>query len=181
MIKDIFKIPIFIVYSSAFAQNINLGNGVSAVIIETKEYGTFLNQTREKAGAFRVERKKELDQYCYQRCLRLARIFIENPDAYLLDFENDKSIFHKQAHQGFTKTENAYNRLGFMYDYDSISNDYDRSPGHYKVRVNQKWKYFGTSTIVISFVGVNIDYDPENPTSRKIMPQKLTISYEAFD
>lgn len=109
---------------------------------------------------------------------------MENPDAYQRDFESPNSTFHKQAHLGFSKIENAHNSFGNnpnVKKADVISNGYNRSPGHYEARINPKWKNYGTCTIVISFVGINTDYDPSNPTSRKRMPQKFVISYEAFE
>jgi hypothetical protein len=185
MKKIILTLVFLAIVPITFAQNIQLGKeGFTAIQVEPKEYQILLNQTREKVGSGSLERKVELDQYCYERCIRLAKIFMENPDDYRVSFESHNSTFHKEAHLGFTKIENAHNSFGNNHNVekaDVISNGYNRSPGHYKARINPKLESYGTCTIVINFVGVNTDYDPSNPTSRKRMPQKFVISYEAFE
>jgi uncharacterized protein YkwD len=185
MKKFIFSLVFSAIASVAFSQNIQLGkDGFTATQIELAGYEILLNETRENAGAGKLVRNSELDKYCYERCLRLAKIFMANPDDYQVNFESPNSTFHKEGHLGFTKTENAHNSFGSNPSVDKaalINNGYNHSPGHFKARVNPKWKNYGTCTIVISFVGINTDYDPSNPTSRKRMPQKITISYEAFE
>jgi len=185
MKKLIFSLVFFAIASITFAQDVQLGKqGFAAFQIDPAGYDSLLNKTREDTGVCKLVRKNELDKYCYERCLRLAKIFMENPDAYQLDFESANSTFHKQAHLGFAKIENAHNSFGNnpkVKKADAINNGYNRSPGHYEARINPKWKNYGTCTIVINFVGLNTDYDPSNPTSRKRMPQKFVISYEAFE
>jgi hypothetical protein len=62
-----------------------------------------------------------------------------------------------------------------------IDEGYNGSPGHYKNRVNPKWKNYGTCSIVISFEAVNPDYDPSAIMSHKYIKRQLLISYEAFE
>ena len=197
MKKFIFSLVFFAIASVAFAQDIQLGKpGFTAIQVDPAEYQVLLNQTRKSVGAGSLERKEELDQYCYERCLHLAKIFLANPELYCLSYgQGENSIFHKEAHTGYSKMENAFHHLESpkkqIERADEISSGYNSSPGHYNNRINTKWKSFGTCTIVISYydngdnnpkIFMHNDYhDPTNPTSRERIVRKLVISYEAFE
>jgi hypothetical protein len=151
--------------------------GFSAYKMEVVEYDSLINKTRTQAGVGKLVRKSELDAYCYGRCIRLMNVFLSNPEAYVLDFENG-SIFHKEAHADYKKMENVFDWLiGKVSNVGlTIDKGYNGSPGHYRNRVNPKWKSYGTCSIVIRFN--NPYYDP-NVLSQKYM--NLLISYEAFE
>jgi len=155
--------------------------GFSAFKVEVAEYDSLINKTRTQAGVGKLVRKSELDAYCYERCIRLMNIFLSNPDAYVLDFDNG-NIFHKEAHADYKKMENAFHWLIWKVSNAGLKIDkgYNESPGHYKNRVNPKWKSYGTCSIVISFKAINPDYDP-NVLSQKYIKRELLISYEVFE
>ena len=185
--KKSILIPIFYLISlAAFGQSnpqsIQIKKeGFIAYKVEVVDYDSLINKTRSQAGVGKLERKSELDAYCYERCLRLMNIFLADPEAYVLDYHQN-NIFHKEAHVGYKFMENAthwlnwkVSNLGFV-----IDRGYNKSPGHYKNRVNTKWKNYGTCSIIVNFKGINEDYDPAVPTSRKYLPYQLLCSYEAF-
>lgn len=162
---------------ASFSQVVPTGKeGYVAYRLYVEDYGLELNKTRVNAGSDELVRQNELDAYCYERCLRLMEIFLSDPDAFVIN--ND--VLVREGHKDWKIMENA--GLKYMFKIPTVEdfNSYNLSPGHYKCRVNPEWSNFGTAAINISFVGINRDYDPSNPTSRKRMPLKLTISYEAF-
>jgi hypothetical protein len=174
----IFSLAFFTISSVAFGQDIQLAKEkFSGTEVEPKGYEILLNQTRDSAGAGSLVRKEDLDKYCYERCMRLAKIFMADPENYYISFhQGGSSIFHKEAHQGLVKSENADNLFsGKIIDSaDGINNRYNKSLGHYKNRVNPKWKSYGACTIVIS-------YKPSDISSEVRLPGKFIISYEAFE
>jgi hypothetical protein len=155
--------------------------GFSAFKVEVVEYDSLINKTRAEAGVGKLVRKSELDAYCYERCIRLMSIFLSNPDAYVLDYHQN-NIFHKEAHAGYGKMENAFHWLNWKVSKAGlqIDKEYNVSPGHYKNRVNPKWKNYGTCSIIVHFKAINPDYDP-NGVSQKYIQKQLLISYESFE
>ena len=184
MKRLIFSLVFFAIASVSFGQNIKLnrnlfpGSKIDSVNrVELSGYEILLNQTRDSAGVVNLVRKAELDKYCYERCIRLAKIFLEDPANYYLSFgQGGSSIFYKEAHKDFVKYENADNLFTgkISYSADGINNRYNKSPGHHRNRVNPKWKSYGTCTIVIS-------YKPSDISSNVRLPGKFIISYEAFE
>lgn len=166
----------------SFSQIIPTGkDGFNAFKVEVVEYDSIINKTRSQAGVGKLERKSELDVYCYERCFRLMNIFLADPEAYVLDYHQN-NIFHKEAHVGSKLMENATHWLNWKVSNLGVVIDagYNESPGHYKNRINPKWKNYGTCSIIVNFKGINEDYDPAVPTSRKYLPYQLLFSYEAF-
>ena len=184
MKKFIFSLVFFAIASVAFAQNFKLDRNIfpgakidSVNRVELIGYEILLNQTRESAGVGNLVRKAELDKYCYERCIRLAKIFLADPENYYITFDQgENSIFHKEAHEDRGKMENADNLFTgkISYSADGINNRYNKSPGHYRNRVNPKWKSYGSCTIVIS-------YKPSAIGSEVRIPGKFIIGYEAFE
>jgi hypothetical protein len=157
--------------------------GFSAYKVEVVEYDSLINKTRTQAGVGKLVRKSELDAYCYERCIRLMNIFLSNPDAYVLDYHQN-NIFHSEAHKERTKMENAFHWLNWNISGAGlqIDKEYNVSPGHYKNRVNPKWKNYGTCSIVVEFDAINQYYKPGiDPPSRKYIRRKLLFSYESFE
>lgn len=156
--------------------------GFNASKVEVVEYDSLINKTRSQAGVGKLDRKSELDAYCYERCIRLMNIFLSNPEAYVLDYHQN-NIFHKEAHGEYKRMENAFHWLNWNVSKVGlqIDKEYNVSPGHYNNRVNPKWKNYGTCSIVIEFDAINEYYKPSiDPPSRRYIPRKLLISYEAF-
>ena len=177
MKRLIFTLAFVAISIASFSQVIPTGKeGFVAYRLYVEDYGLELNKTRVNAGSGELGRKNELDAYCYERCLRLMEIFLSDPDAFV----KNNDVLVREGHKDWKIMENA--GLNYMFKTPTVEdfNSYNLSPGHYKCRVNPEWEDFGTAAINISFVGINRDYDPSNPTSRKRMPLKLTISYEAF-
>lgn len=166
----------------SFSQTIPIGKeGFNASKVEVAKYDSLINKTRSQAGVGKLVRKSELDAYCYERCIRLMNIFLADPEAYVLDYHQN-NIFHKEAHVGSKLMENATHWLNWKVSNLGVVIDggYNESPGHYKNRINPKWKNYGTCSIIVNFKGINEDYDPAVPTSRKYLPKQLLFSYEAF-
>ena len=157
-------------------------DGFEAFKVDVIEYDSLINKTRAQAGVGRLVRNDELDAYCYERCIRLMNVFLSNPDAYVLDFSKG-NIFRKEGHADYRKMENAFHWLIWKVSNAGLKIDegYNGSPGHYKNRVNPKWKNYGTCSIVISFEAINPDYDPSAIMSHKYIKRQLLISYEAFE
>jgi hypothetical protein len=178
MKRFILTLAFFTISSVAFGQDIQLAKEKFSVTeVEPRGYEILLNQTRDSVGAGSLVRKDGLDKYCYERCTRLAKIFMADPENYYISFhQGESSIFHKEAHKGLVKSENADNLFsGKMIDSaDGINNRYNKSLGHYKNRVNPEWKSYGACTIVIS-------YKPRDISSEVSLPGKFIISYEAFE
>lgn len=185
MKRFIFSLVFFAIASVSFGQNIKLnwnlfpGAKIDSVNrVELSGYGILLNQTRDSAGVVNLVRKAELDKYCYERCIRLAKIFLEDPANYYLSFGEGgrSSTFHNEAHEKREKMENADNVFTGRISYSAggINNRYNKSLGHYKNRVNPEWKSYGVCTIVIS-------YKPSDISSEVKIPGKFIISYEAFE
>ena len=116
--KKSILIPIFYLISlAAFGQNFKLNRNIfpgakidSVNRVEFSGYEILLNQTRDSAGVGNLVRKAELDKYCYERCIRLAKIFLEDPANYYLSFvQGGSSTFHNEAHEKRGKMENADN------------------------------------------------------------------------
>lgn len=181
MKKSILFIYFLAISLVSFAQDTQIATGktgFTACEIQVDDYDVLLNKTRSNAGVGSLERKEELDAYCYERCIRLLGVVLKDPEAYVLDY----NVFSVEAHKNFTKMENAYNWLGWKVNSpgQKIDEGYNGSPGHYKNRVNPKWKYYGTCSIVVSFKAINPDYDP-NVISQKYIQRQLLISYEVFE
>ena len=184
MKRFIFFLVFFAIASFSFGQNIKLSRNLfpgakidSVNRIELSQYEILLNQTRESAGVGNLVRKAELDKYCYERCIRLAKIFLEDPANYYLSFDQGgSSTFHNEAHEKRGKMENADNVFTGRISYSAggINNRYNKSLGHYKNRVNPEWKSYGVCTIVIS-------YNPDYLSPGVRIPGKFIISYEAFE
>ena len=178
MKKFIFSLVFFTIASVAFGQDIQLERGkFSIALAKPKGYEILLNQTRNSAGAGSVKRKADLDKYCYERCMRLAEIFMADPVNYYLTFlkGGESSIFHVEAHKAMKWKENADNKFGVKIDSaDVINKGFNESPGHKEIRVDPKWKSYGACTIVISF-------KPNDISSEVRLPGKFIISYEAFE
>jgi len=184
MKRFIFFLVFFAIASFSFGQNIKLSRNLfpgakidSVNRIELSQYEILLNQTRESAGVGNLVRKTELDKYCYERCIRLAKIFLEDPANYYLSFDQGgSSTFHNEAHEKRGKMENADNVFTGRISYSAggINNRYNKSLGHYKNRVNPEWKSYGVCTIVIS-------YNPDYLSPGVRIPGKFIISYEAFE
>ena len=165
----------------SFSQIIPTGkDGFNAFKVEVVEYDSLINKTRSQAGVGKLERKSELDAYCYERCIRLMNIFLSNPEAYVLDYHQN-NIFHKEAHVGSKLMENATHWLNWKVSNLGVVIDagYNKSPGHYKNRINPKWKNYGTCSIIVNFKAINEDYDP-NAVSQKYIKRQLLFSYEVF-
>ena len=113
MKRFIFFLVFFAIASFSFGQNIKLSRNLfpgakidSVNRIELSQYEILLNQTRESAGVGNLVRKTELDKYCYERCIRLAKIFLADPANYYLSFgQGGSSTFHKEAHEKRDKME----------------------------------------------------------------------------
>jgi hypothetical protein len=187
--KKSILIPIFylislVAFGQSNPQSIQIKKeGFIAYKVEVVEYDSLINKTRSQAGVGKLERKSELDAYCYERCIRLMNIFLSNPEAYVLDYHQN-NIFHKEAHAGYGKMENAFHWLNWKVTKAGlqIDKEYNVSPGHYKNRVNLKWKNYGTCSIVVEFNAINEYYKPGiDPPSRRYIPRKLLISYESFE
>lgn len=166
----------------SFSQIIPTGkDGFNAFKVEVVEYDSLINKTRAQAGVDKLERKSELDAYCYKRSTRLLNIILADPEAYVLDYHQN-NIFHKEAHVEAKLRENAFHWLIWKVSNlgVEIDGEYNESPGHYKNKINPKWKNYGTCSIIVNFEGINEDYDPAVPTSRKYLPYQLLFSYEAF-
>jgi hypothetical protein len=154
--------------------------GFIAYKVEVVEYDSLINKTRSQASVGKLDRKSELDGYCYERCIRLMNIFLSNPEAYVLDYHQN-NIFHKEAHLEAKLRENAFEWLTWKARNIGVEIDggYNESPGHYKNRVNPKWENYGTCSIIVHFKAINEDYDP-NAVSQKYIKKQLVFSYEAF-
>ena len=184
MKRFIFSLVFFAIASVSFGQNIKLSRNLfpgakidSVNRVELSGYEILLNQTRDSAGVDSLVRKAELDKYCYERCIRLAKIFLADPANYYLSFgQGGSSTFHKEAHEKRDKMENADNVFTgrIIYSAGGINNRYNKSLGHYNNRVNPEWKSYGTCTIVIS-------YNPSYLSPGVRLPGKFIISYEAFE
>ena len=185
MKRLIFSLVFFAIASVSFGQNIKLnrnlfpGSKIDSVNrVELSGYEILLNQTRDSAGVVNLVRKAELDKYCYERCIRLAKIFLEDPANYYLSFGEGgrSSTFHNEAHEKREKMENADNVFtgSISYSAGGINNRCNKYLGHYRNRVNPKWKNYGSCTIVIS-------YKPSALSSEVRLPGKFIISYEAFE
>lgn len=181
IILQIFSVISLVAFGQASPQSIKIKKeGFSAYKVEVVEYDSLINKTRSQAGVGKLERKSELDAYCYERCIRLMNIFLSNPEAYVLDYHQN-NIFHKEAHLEAKLRENAFHWLNWKVSNLGVEIDggYNESPGHYKNRVNPKWENYGTCSIIVYFKAINEDYDP-NAVSQKYIKKQLIFSYEAF-
>jgi len=184
MKRFIFFLVFLAIAPVSFGQNFKLNRNIfpgakidSANCVEFSDYDSLLNQTRNSAGVGNLIRKAELDKYCYERCIRLAKIFLEDPVNYYLSFDQGgSSTFHNEAHDKWEKMENADNVFTGTISYSAggINNRYNKSLGHYKTRVNPEWKSYGVCTIVISI-------KPSDISSEVRIPGKFIITYEAFE
>jgi len=181
IIIPIFYLISLVAFGQSNPQSIQIKKeGFIAYKVEVVEYDSLINKTRSQAGVGKLERKSELDAYCYERCIRLMNIFLSNPEAYVLDYHQN-NIFHKEAHLEAKLRENAFHWLNWKISNLGVEIDggYNESPGHYKNRVNPKWKNYGTCSIIVYFKAINEDYDP-NAVSQKYIKKQLIFSYEAF-
>lgn len=181
IILQIFSVISLVAFGQASPQSIQIKKeGFSAYKVEVVGYDSLINKTRSQAGVGKLERKSELDAYCYERCIRLMNIFLSNPEAYVLDYHQN-NIFHKEAHLEAKLRENAFHWLNWKVSNLGVEIDggYNESPGHYKNRVNPKWENYGTCSIIVYFKAINEDYDP-NAVSQKYIKKQLIFSYEAF-
>ena len=151
---------------------------LSQPMLEVKGYDDALNRTRELAGSKNLVRDTKLDQYCYERCVRLAELMLKNP-------ENLDQIYDVEAHVGFGKFEGILENANYLNRGDSINpvleldKSYNRSKGHYAQRTKKEWNRFGSCTIMMEIVTLNPGYVPGSFSQPKIK-RKIYISYEAF-
>jgi len=157
-----------------------------------------LNQTRKLAGSPILKRDPRLDSLALDRCLRYGRLVVADTK-YITDTELVKKEIHKGFY-GMYKSENATEHLfgaGFSgkdlskLTPDNVSPDinakkynpgkeYNQSDGHYKNRINNSWKRFGSATVVVYVMVKNPDYDP-NTISLEFFPKAIYINYEVFE
>ena len=180
MKRFILTLAFFAIGFGAFAQ-VNIPTkkeGFTAWEIQVDDYDFLLNQTRSKAKVGGLQRKDELDAYCYERCIRLMMVLLKNPEAYVMD----PNISGVECHKDFTKIENFHQSMKYKIVNPGLELDqsYNNSEGHFKARTNSKFKYYGTCSIVVSFKAINPDYNP-NAISQKYIQRQLLISYEAFE
>ncbi len=157
-----------------------------------------LNETRKTAGSLALKRDTKLDSLALQRCIRYAKLVIND-----IRYFTDTALGKKEIHNGFLgmyKSENATNHLfgaGFrgkdlpLLDLDKVSphinavkydpgKEYNQSEGHYRNRINNSWKGFGSATVVVYVMMKNPDYDPTK-ISLEYFPKAIFINYEVFE
>jgi hypothetical protein len=157
-----------------------------------------INSTRASVGSPLLKRDSRLDSLALVRCLRYAKFVIS--DTRYID---DTTFTKKEIHNGFTglfKSENSTDHLfgaGFSEKQFSqltpsiVSSkicatkynpgkEYNNSPGHYKNRINNNWKRFGSATVVIFIKIKNPDYNP-NEISLEFIPKAVFLNYEVFE
>jgi hypothetical protein len=157
-----------------------------------------INNTRASVGSPSLKRDSRLDSLALVRCLRYAK-FVINDTRYI----DDTTFTKKEIHNGFTglfKSENSTDHLfGAGFSEKQFSQltpsmvspkicatkynpgkEYNNSPGHYKNRINNNWKRFGSATVVIFIKIKNPDYDP-NEISLEFIPKAVFLNYEVFE
>lgn len=157
-----------------------------------------INRTRASAGSPLLKRDRRLDSLALVRCLRYAKLAIGD-SRYIVDTDFAKSEIHNEF-SGLFKSENSTNHLfgaGFTENQFSQltssmvsskilaakynpGNEYNNSDGHYKNRINNNWKRFGSATVVIFIKIKNPDYNP-NEISLEFMPKAVFLNYEVFE
>ncbi len=157
-----------------------------------------LNKTRKMSGSSILKRDPRLDSLALERCLRYAKLALGD-----MRYVTDTTFAKKEVHNGFFgmyKSENATDHLfgaGFkgkelpLLDSDKVSphinaikydpgKEYNESTGHYRNRINNNWKRFGSATVVVYVMMKNPDYDP-NTISLEYFPKAIFINYEVFE